>query len=541
MRSAEAIRQAGQTVAWIRSHAPEAAHLRIDSREITPGDVFLALPGRRDDGRLHVTDAVARGAAAIVIDRTGAQAPPCAAPMLQVERLAAQLGDIGAAFYRDPTARLLMIGVTGTNGKTSCSHWIAQVLTACGRNCAVIGTVGSGFTDALQTDSALTTPDAIGLQRQARTLLDAGAQAVAMEVSSIGLDQGRADAVDFDLALFTNLTRDHLDYHGSMAEYERAKARLFDAPSLAYAVLNLDDAFGQRLAHRCRARHLRTTGYRVQASAPRAADARLADAHGANGEFADVDVALAAQSVTLGADDIRFDARWRPSGTAERTASVRAPVIGRFNVSNVLGVLGIALAAGIDAQDATRALERLRPPAGRLQRVDVGQGSAQGDDALRDLPLVLVDYAHTPDAIEQALTALRPVAQARAGRLWIVFGAGGDRDPGKRPQMGAAAARGADWVVVTSDNPRSEEPGTIIEQVIAGAIEAGARPGTNEDRARAITDAVLQADAADVVLIAGKGHEQYQEIAGRRLPFSDVECARRALQRRAGVAIGAAS
>jgi UDP-N-acetylmuramoyl-L-alanyl-D-glutamate--2,6-diaminopimelate ligase len=537
VRSAEAIRQAGQTVAWIRSHASEAAHLRIDSREITPGDVFLGLPGRRDDGRLHVGDAVARGAAAIVIDRTGAQAPPCAVPMLQVERLAGQLGDIGAAFYRDPTARLLMIGVTGTNGKTSCSHWIAQVLTACGRSCAVIGTVGSGFTNALQADSALTTPDAIGLQRQARTLLDAGAQAVAMEVSSIGLDQGRADAVEFDLALFTNLTRDHLDYHGSMAEYERAKARLFDAPSLAHAVLNLDDAFGQRLAHRCRARDLRTTGYRVQAAVPRGADARLADTPIADADFADVGVVLAAESVTLGADDIRFDARLRLAGTAERTASVRAPVIGRFNVSNVLGVLGIALAAGIDARDATRALERLRPPAGRLQRVDAWEGR----ETLRDLPLVLVDYAHTPDAIEQALTALRPVAQARGGRLWIVFGAGGDRDPGKRPQMGAAAARGADWIVVTSDNPRSEEPGRIIEQIIAGATEAGARPSTNEDRARAITDAVQQADAADVVLIAGKGHEQYQEVAGRRLPFSDVECARRALQRRAGAAIGAAS
>jgi len=536
VRSAEAIRQAGQTVAWIRSHVPEAAHLRIDSREIAPGDVFLALPGRRDDGRLHVADAVARGAAAIVIDRTGAEAPSCAVPVLQVERLAGQLGDIGAAFYRDPTARLLMIGVTGTNGKTSCSHWIAQVLTACGRSCAVIGTVGSGFTDALQADSALTTPDAIGLQRQARTLLDAGAQAVAMEVSSIGLDQGRADAVEFDLALFTNLTRDHLDYHGSMAEYERAKARLFDAPALAPAVLNLDDAFGQRLAHRCRARHLRTTGYRVQAVVPRA-DARLADTPIAHTAVADVDVELAAESVTLGADDIRFDARLRRAGSAERTASVRAPVIGRFNVSNVLGVLGIALAAGIDAGDATRALERLRPPAGRLQRVDAGEGG----ETLRDLPLVLVDYAHTPDAIDQALTALRPVAQARGGRLWIVFGAGGDRDPGKRPQMGAAAARGADWIFVTSDNPRSEEPVRIIEQIVAGATEAGARPSTNEDRARAISDAVEQADAADVVLIAGKGHEQYQEVAGRRLPFSDVECARRALQRRAGAAIGAAS
>src|SRR4029077_7640100 len=254
MNGADAVRPAGPIVDWIRAHAPQAVHLRIDSRQIERGDVFLALPGRRDDGRLHVAEAVARGAAAVVTEPAGAGAPACAVPILAVEGLAARLGDIGAAFYRDPTARLLMIGVTGTHGKTSCSHCIAQVLTACGRRCAVIGTVGSGFTDALQTDSTLTTPDAIGLQRQARALLDSGAQALAMEVSSIGLDQGRTDSIQFDLALFTNLTRDHLDYHGTMAEYERAKARLFDVPSLAHAVLNLDDAFGRRLAERCRAR-----------------------------------------------------------------------------------------------------------------------------------------------------------------------------------------------------------------------------------------------------------------------------------------------
>jgi UDP-N-acetylmuramoyl-L-alanyl-D-glutamate--2,6-diaminopimelate ligase len=537
VRNADGFRQAGETLAWIRSHAPEAAHLRIDSREIRPGDVFVALPGRRDDGRLHVAEAVARGAAAVVTDRAGGEAPPCAVPMLEIERLAAQVGDIGAAFYGDPTARLLMIGITGTNGKTSCSHWIAQVLTACGRRCAVIGTVGSGFTDALQADSTLTTPDAIGLQRQARALLDAGAQAIAMEVSSIGLDQGRTEAVEFDLALFTNLTRDHLDYHGSMTEYERAKARLFDAPSLAHAVLNLDDAFGRRLAHRCRARALRSTGYRLQAGAPRGAvpgtGTHFASADPADVDLADVDLVLAAESVVLGGDDIRFEVRLRRSAAPERTKPVRAPVIGRFNVSNVLGVLGIALAAGIDVDDAVQSLASVRPPAGRLQRVDIREDAGEGGATAPDLPLVLVDYAHTPDAIEQALTALRPVAQARGGRLWIVFGAGGDRDPGKRPQMGAAAARGADWIVVTTDNPRFEEPGRIIEQIVAGAIEAGGRPGTTEDRAQAITGTVLLADPTDVVLIAGKGHEQYQEQAGRRLPFSDLECARRALQRRA--------
>jgi UDP-N-acetylmuramoyl-L-alanyl-D-glutamate--2,6-diaminopimelate ligase len=286
----------------------------------------------------------------------------------------------------------------------------------------------------------------------------------------------------------------------------------------------------------------------VPRGAAAGAGTRFAHDGPADVDLAEVDLALAAESVVLGGNDTRFDVRLRQADAPERMAPVRAPVIGRFNVSNVLGVLGIALAAGIDADDAARALESVRPPAGRLQRVDVeeglpaeARGAKAGGAAAPDLPLVLVDYAHTPDAIEQALAALRPVAQARGGRLWIVFGAGGDRDPGKRPQMGAAAARGADWIVVTSDNPRGEEPGRIIEQIVAGASEAGGRPGITEDRAQAITGAVLQADAADVVLLAGKGHEEYQEVAGRRLAFSDVQCARRALQRRADLVPGAAS
>jgi UDP-N-acetylmuramoyl-L-alanyl-D-glutamate--2,6-diaminopimelate ligase len=523
--------RAVQVVDWIRSHASEAAHLQIDSRQIARGDVFLAVPGRRDDGRRHLADAVARGAAAVVTEQADADASPCGVPMLAVEHLGPQMGEIGAIYYREPTAQLLMIGVTGTNGKTSCCHWIAQVLTACSRRCAVIGTVGSGFTDSLHSESTLTTPDAIGLQRQARAFADAGAQALAMEVSSIGLDQGRTDAVQFDLALFTNLTRDHLDYHGSMAEYERAKARFFEVPSLAHAVLNVDDPFGRRLAARARARSVRTTGYRMQAGAV------VAEV-----DTVDVDVDLVGTSVVLGADDIRFDARLRRPREPERSVPVRAPVIGRFNVSNVLGVLGIALASGIDAADAARALEGLRPPPGRLQRVQLEHGGVEQDRQLeRSLPLVLVDYAHTPDAIEQALAALRPVAQARAGRLWIVFGAGGDRDPGKRPQMGRAAASGADRIIVTSDNPRGEEPGRIIDQVLAGAGDAGTRLSHTEDRALAISQAVAQAGAADVVLIAGKGHEQYQEVAGRRLAFSDLDCARRALQRRVGVTGGEAT
>ena len=524
VNEADAQRRAAQIVAWIRSNAPAAADLRIDSREVRRGDVFFALPGRRDDGRRHVLEAVSRGAGAIVTEAVEGGAPPSLVPLLQVEQLAPRLSGIGAAFYGDPTARLLTIGVTGTNGKTSCSHWIAQVLTACGRRCGVIGTVGSGFPDALNADAVLTTPDALGLQRQARALVDAGAQALAIEVSSIGLDQHRTDAIRFDLALFTNLTRDHLDYHGSMAEYRRAKERLFDAPSLAEAVLNLDDEFGRLLARRCRERTLRAIGYGVRAPALEDAEARP--------PLDDVDLELRAEAVKLATDGIRFDVRLRRPGAPAHAVSVQAPVIGRFNVSNVLGVLGIALATGVDVLDAAAALQRLRPPAGRLQRVELGPQAA----AAAALPLVLVDYAHTPDAIDQALAALRPVAQARAGRLWIVFGAGGDRDPGKRPEMGAAAARGADRIVVTSDNPRGEDPTRIVEQIVAGAVGAGIRPERTEDRAHAISAAVAQADARDVILIAGKGHEQYQEVAGRRLPFSDMESARAALELRAQAA-----
>jgi UDP-N-acetylmuramoyl-L-alanyl-D-glutamate--2,6-diaminopimelate ligase len=431
-------------------------------------------------------------------------APAAAVPLLAVAGLPALLGALAALYYRDPTAQLTTIGVTGTNGKTSCSHWIAQLLSACGQRCAVVGTVGSGFAPQL-AESPLTTPDAVSLQAQARRFLDQGAAALAMEVSSIGLDQGRVDGMRFDHALFTNLTRDHLDYHGSMAEYERAKTRLFERPTLTHAVLNLDDECGRRLAQRCASRGIRTTGYRLNALPGPAA----------------VECEISGGAIELGAQGIRFDAHLRGSDGLDRTLPVSAPVIGRFNVSNLLGVLGIALAAGIEARAAAAALSGLQAPPGRLQRVPGGEGD----------PLVLVDYAHTPDAIAQALAAVRPVAQARGGRVWIVFGAGGDRDPGKRPQMGAAALAGADRVVVTSDNPRGEDPGRIIDQVLQGAGGAGGRVARCADRAGAIALALDGAGAADVVLIAGKGHENYQEIAGRRTPFSDADCARALLQR----------
>ncbi len=372
-----------------------------------------------------------------------------------------------------------MCGVTGTNGKTSTSQWIAALLGRHGCRSAVVGTLGAGFPGAL---AALpnTTPDAIEVQHLLKEFVAQGARAAAMEVSSHGLAQGRVSAVNFACALFTNLTHDHLDYHGSMRAYGEAKARLFEMPGLQAAVLNLDDAFGVELAKRLKGR-VRTIGYSL---APREAPV----------------------------DDYIVSGITSSWGKA----SVRLPVLGRFNESNALGVLGCLVASGIEFAEAAKLLEHLPPVPGRMQ-------------ALGDAPLVVVDYAHTPDALENVLQALRPVARSRGGRLAVVFGAGGDRDPAKRPLMGAVAARLADRVLVTSDNPRGEDPLAIIAQIEKGI---GTDHEAEPDRARAIQKIVLEAGNADVVLIAGKGHETYQEVAGRRTRFSDEEQARAALARR---------
>jgi UDP-N-acetylmuramoyl-L-alanyl-D-glutamate--2,6-diaminopimelate ligase len=482
---------------WLRARAPAARDLQADSRKLAPGDVFVALPGARVDGRAFVADAVTRGAAAVLVEAQG-WSGSAAVPVLPVPDLAAGLGELAAAWYGEPSAELLSIGVTGTNGKTSCSQWIAQLLGASGRRCAVIGTVGSGFPGGEWRDAELTTPDALALQREVRRLRAAGAQALAMECSSIGLEQGRVAGMHFDLALFTNLTRDHLDYHGSMAAYEAAKTRLFDWPGLHHAVVNLDDPMGLRLAQRLAGRSdVQVTGYGLGPAA------------------APVALHVQAQQVRATAQGLSFTVV-----AGGRRAAVEVPLVGQFNVSNLLGVLGCALAAGVDFDAACRQLPRLVPPPGRMQRV----GGSDG-------PLAVIDYAHTPDALVQALAALRPAARARGGALWVVFGAGGDRDPGKRATMGEAAARGADHLVVTSDNPRSEDPAAIVAAVARGAA-AARHCECIVDRAAAIAHALTEAAPADVVLIAGKGHEPYQEIAGRRLPFSDLEHARAALDAR---------
>ena len=461
--------------------------LTSDSRRAAPGSAFFAWPGRSGDGRRHIGDAVARGCAAVVWEKDGdfAWNADWRVPQAAVRGLRHEAGFLANAFHGRPSEAMWVCGVTGTNGKTSCSQWIAALLHGEGVRTGVLGTLGNGFPDALDT-ATHTTPDALDVHRLLAGLRAAGAAAVAMEVSSHGLDQERVNGVAFDCALFTNLTQDHLDYHGSMAAYAEAKSRLFAMPGLQAAVLNLDDALGVQLAQRLAGSGVRTLGYSLSGAALGTAET-LAGTLLPDGRLAIVS----------------------PLGRAE----VRVAQVGRFNAANALGVLGCLLAKGLPFDHAARLLERLPPVPGRMQQVG-------------DRPLVIVDYAHTPDALDKVLHALRPVAQARGGRLWVVFGAGGGRDAAKRPAMGRAASRLADRVVLTSDNPRHEDPLAIIEAIRAGIDGACT---VEADRSAAIAAAIGQADEADVVLLAGKGHESTQDIGGEQRPFSDVAVAAAAL------------
>jgi len=457
--------------------------LTADSRTVKLASIFVAYPGTAQDGRMYIADAISRGAAAVLWEREGfTWNENWEVPNLGVEGLRAKISGIAGEIYGNPSQTLWMAGVTGTNGKTSVSQWIAASLDALGRRSAVIGTLGNGLVGE-RVEAKNTTPDPIVLQRLLADYLRRGARNVAMEVSSHGMDQGRVAGIKFDVAVFTNLTRDHLDYHGTMESYAEAKFKLFWARGLTHRVVNIDDNWGVALASRL--------GPDVIT-------------YGVTGK-----PHLRASRMGLSEAGVRFhvDSEW---GDGE----VHAAVLGAFNVSNLLAVMGALLAAGVSFDDAVAAVSSLKPVPGRLERL--GGGAA---------PLVVVDYAHTPDALEKALEALRPTLAA-GHRLFCVFGCGGDRDPGKRPLMGHAAARLADHVIVTSDNPRSEDPKAIIAQVLAGiSVPAEAI----EDRQVAIFTAVHQAKPGDVVLLAGKGHETYQEIAGVRHAFDDREVARAAL------------
>ena len=520
-----AVHEAAVDVAgWLRGVLPPGAALVADSRAVSPGDAFFAYPGERADGRRFVEQALARGAAAVVaeaVPQGGADAAGLsgvAVPLRRVAGLKALAGPIADAYHDAPTAKMDVVAVTGTNGKTSCSQWIAQGLHAAGRRAAVVGTIGAGplGDDGLPEldDTGLTTPDALSLQALFARFVRDGVGAVAIEASSIGLHQHRLDGTRIAVAVYTNLTRDHLDYHGTMQAYADAKAMLFGWPGLRAAVVNLDDPWAPSMLAQV-APGVQRIGYRIEGASVATADAGGSPAcHLAAGEVDRVLVATAVAPTAAGMR-IEVDGDWG-------RATLETPLLGRFNAANLLAVAGAWLALGVPFAQVTARLGALRPVPGRLQAVSAPAGVAA--------PLAVVDYAHTPDALDNALAALRPVAAARGGLLWCVFGAGGDRDPGKRPLMAAAAERGADRVVLTSDNPRSESPEAILDAVQAGLAAA---PALREaERARAIAGTLARAAAADVVLIAGKGHEPYQEIAGVRHPFDDAEHAARALAAR---------
>ncbi|GGM04663.1 UDP-N-acetylmuramoyl-L-alanyl-D-glutamate--2,6-diaminopimelate ligase [Pseudomonas asuensis] len=459
--------------------------LCLDSRHVQPGSVFFAVPGGVRDGRLHIAEAISKGASAVVYEADQAPAlPPAAVPLVPVKGLGAQLSAIAGRFYGEPSAALTLIGVTGTNGKTSVTQLIAQACERLKQRCGIVGTLGTGFWGALEAGRH-TTPDPFAVQAGLAMLKDQGAQAVAMEVSSHGLEQGRVAAVQFDIAVFTNLSRDHLDYHGTMEAYAAAKAKLFQWSSLRARVINIDDSQGRHLAEAKHTSQLITFSLENPAATVCCKQISFSDA------------GIQADLVT-------------PYGEARLVSSL----IGRFNLSNLIAVVGALLGMGFTLSDIQGVMPALQGPIGRMQRLG---GGAQ--------PLVVVDYAHTPDALEQVLNALRPHTK---GRLVCVFGCGGDRDGGKRPLMARIAERLADVVIVTDDNPRTESSSRIIDDIRAGFNEP-ARATFIAARDEAIAYAIEMAACNDVVLIAGKGHEDYQEINGIRMPFSDLEQAARGL------------
>ncbi|MCL2871549.1 MAG: UDP-N-acetylmuramoyl-L-alanyl-D-glutamate--2,6-diaminopimelate ligase [Betaproteobacteria bacterium] len=488
--------------AWLAQLPTPPKGITVDSRQVTPGMLFAALPGAQQDGRRFIADAIARGAVGILleagdvdIDNNKAEnkTTNMTVPQWGISGLSPCLGIIADTVYGQPSQHLTLIGVTGTNGKTSCAHWIAQALHAHGTRTGVIGTLGNGLAgDGAWSSSLNTTPDAASLQNTLAQFRQQGAQAVAMEVSSIGIDQGRVNGCRFDTALFTNLTRDHLDYHGTFEAYAAAKTRLFTWPQLRHAIINIDDPMSGAMITAARLRKAKVWRYSGsgQADAEMAVTAVRADAH-----------------------EMRFTVR-----TSQGSGEVRSALLGEFNRANLLGVLGVLLTQEVPLSQALPLLAALTPPPGRLQRL-----------GNKEQPIVVIDYAHTPDALDRVLQTLR--ATLKDGqRLFCVFGCGGDRDPGKRPLMGTIAAKWADRVWVTNDNPRSESPTAILAAIEEGLRSIdGASWSVEADRAAAIAQAMAAARVGDVVLIAGKGHEPYQEIAGVRHPFLDADVATRAL------------
>lgn len=480
----------GEAARWLQERV--AGSLSADSRKLADGDGFIAWPGAATDGRNYVSAALAAGARACLVEHEGADAYSFTDERVATYAgLKAATGPIADAYFEAPSRHLQVVAITGTNGKTSTAWWLAQALGRLGRKCGVVGTLGIGEPGAM-VSSGMTTPDPVLLQRQLRRFVDEGFAACALEASSIGIVERRLDGTAIALALFTNFTQDHLDYHASMQSYWDAKAMLFAWPGLKAAVINLDDAKGLALSASLAGKGLDVWTFScAQAARLQACDIR----HGA---------------ASLRFDVVEGDERHR----------ISTSLVGLYNVSNLLGVMAALRAMKLPLADVVAACADLLPVPGRMEPL-----------AVQGQPLVVIDYAHTPDALEKVLTALKPIALARGGQLWCVFGCGGDRDTGKRPLMAAMAEKNADQIVVTSDNPRSENPLAIVDQVLAG-LSRRDTVHVQVDRAAAIAHALRLAQPRDVVLLAGKGHENFQQVGGVMLAFSDAAHAQAALAAR---------
>lgn len=485
-----------EAAAWLKARVRGVLH--ADSRPVGPGDGFVAWPGAATDGRRHVAAALAQGAAACLVEAEGVEAFGFEGDAVaRYAGLKAATGPIAAAYHDDPSTRLDVLAVTGTNGKTSTAWWLAQALAA-RSPCAVMGTLGIGVPPDLSY-TGLTTPDPVMLQRELRGYAQRGFGACAIEASSIGIAERRLDGTRIAVAVFTNFTQDHLDYHGSMDAYWQAKAELFRWPGLRAAVVNIDDVHGASLVANLIERGV--------------------------GALDVWTVSAAGAPARLQATEIGYDAQGLRFSVLEQgvpAEHLKTQLIGQYNVANLLGVLGALRALGLSLKGAVAACARLDSVPGRMERV-----------AVAGQPLAVVDYAHTPDALDKALAGLRPLARQRGGQLWCMFGCGGDRDTAKRPMMAAVAEKQADRVVVTSDNPRSEKPRAIISQILLGLARPEAAQ-VEPDRAKAIRETLAQAAPEDVVLLAGRGHEAWQEIAGERIAFSDRAHAIDALTLRSG-------
>lgn len=499
----QALSSAADAARWLAARVQPGGRctLRIDSRQVQPGDAFIAWPGQATDGRRYVAASLAAGAAACLVEAEGLEAfdlDPSDARIAALPGLKPATGLLAAAWFGEPSQALRVIAVTGTNGKSSTAWWTAQALTALGQRCGLVGTLGigeppgAGGAGRLEP-TGLTTPDPVTLQAGFRRMVDGGLAACAIEASSIGLVEHRLAGTSIDVAQFTNFSRDHLDFHGDMPAYWAAKRTLFAWPGLRAAVVNIDDPQGAALAAELVAASPRPSVDLWTTAVRQAARLRAEDLHYVDGGLA--------FTLTEGG----------------QRAAVRSALVGDFNAENLLAVVGALRALDVPLAQAAAVVSQLGPVPGRMQRLPASAGQ----------PVVVVDYAHTPDALRQALDALRPLAAMRGGALWCVFGCGGNRDASKRPLMGAIAERGADHVVLTSDNPRNEDPQRILQQIRSAMAAAPAL--LTEDRRAGIGHAVQAAAASDVVLIAGKGHETTQEVAGVKRPFSDLAVAADAL------------